>query len=350
MDRSAVPRVSVGMPVYNGARYIAQAIDSILAQTFSDWELIISDNASNDATGQICQSYVSRDDRVRYYRNEWNRGAAWNHNRVVQLARGEFFRWQSHDDYCDETFLEKCLAVILSDPDAVLCYPQFVRIDEEGRRLGVKSSRVLGSASAPERFHSLIHRRDSCEEIYGITRTSIIRQTTLIGPYSCSDDIFLAELVLRGEFREVPEPLFFYRIHSAQSTKAYPSRTERMAWFNPFASQRLSMPFARLLVSYITLVWRSPLSWRERTQCYRSLIGWVALFRDWFTEDLHELKASLIQTPSMRWFKQHALWARPLWSRLKSLRGSLRRPQSARARDRAARRQELESWQLTRED
>src|SRR5579863_9411434 len=110
------PRLSVGMPVYNGERFVAQAIESILSQTFRDFELIISDNGSTDATETICREQAARDPRVRYYRSDRNRGAAWNHNRVVELARGEYFRWQCHDDYCDRILLEKCLAVIDKDP------------------------------------------------------------------------------------------------------------------------------------------------------------------------------------------------------------------------------------------
>lgn len=133
-------QVSVGMPVYNGERYIAQSIESILSQTFQAFELIISDNASTDATEQICREYAAKDPRVRYYRSDRNHGASWNHNRVVELARGEYFRWQCHDDYCGPTLLEKCLPVVHNDPSVVLCYPQFVRVNGQGRRLGIKSS------------------------------------------------------------------------------------------------------------------------------------------------------------------------------------------------------------------
>ena len=122
MVNQELPHVSVGLPVYNGERYLRQAIESIQSQT--DLELIISDNASTDATEGICREYATRDPRVRYYRSDQNRGAAWNHNRVVELARGEYFKRQCHDDYCDTTFLEKCLAVIHSNPDVVLCYPR----------------------------------------------------------------------------------------------------------------------------------------------------------------------------------------------------------------------------------
>src|SRR5688572_10868700 len=93
------PRVSIGLPVYNGENYLAEAIDSILAQTFEDFELIISDNASTDRTQEICEAYAAKDGRIRYYRSEVNKGSAWNFNRVFELARGEYFKWAAHDDY-----------------------------------------------------------------------------------------------------------------------------------------------------------------------------------------------------------------------------------------------------------
>jgi glycosyltransferase involved in cell wall biosynthesis len=93
-----VPRVSIGLPVYNGQNYLRCALDSILQQDYTDFELIISDTASADASPGICQELARKDGRVRYYRNETNIGARGNYNRVFELARGEFFKWASHDD------------------------------------------------------------------------------------------------------------------------------------------------------------------------------------------------------------------------------------------------------------
>jgi glycosyltransferase involved in cell wall biosynthesis len=323
------------MPVYNGERFVAQAVESILSQTFRDFELIISDNASTDATERICREYAERDSRIRYYRSEQNRGAAWNHDRVVELARGEYFKWQSHDDYCDPTFIEKCLAGIRGDPSVVLCYPRFVRVDEQGRWLGVKSSRVVGDAEPHMRHRSLIYRRDSCEEVYGIARTAVVRKTSPVGPYSNSDDTFLAELILQGRFREVPEPLFFYRIHPAQSTATYRNRTDRMAWFKPSARARCSLPFLRLFAGHMSAVRRSPLAGREKVRCYRSLVGWFWYFRDWLVEDFRALLSRCLAP----WFKRYAPWTRPLWRAIKSL-------ESASARARRERRAQLEQWEL----
>ena len=99
------PRVSIGMPVYNGEKYLEEAIQSILAQTYSDFELVISDNASTDKTQEICLEYAARDSRVRYHRNEKNLGAAPNYNRTFELSTGQYFKWADYDDLLAEEFL-----------------------------------------------------------------------------------------------------------------------------------------------------------------------------------------------------------------------------------------------------
>src|SRR5579875_956335 len=106
------PHVSIGVPVYNGERYLAQALDSILAQTFSDYEIIISDNGSTDATPDICRMYAAQDPRIKFHRHDHNRGSAWNYNRVFELSSGTYFGWLSHDDVYDPRFLERCVEVL----------------------------------------------------------------------------------------------------------------------------------------------------------------------------------------------------------------------------------------------
>src|SRR5947199_10486063 len=104
------PRVSIGIPVYNAENFLREAIESIRQQTFTDFEIVISDNCSTDRTPQICEEYAAKDRRIRYVRNATNLGAGFNHRRVAELARGEFFKWQSRDDLCHPTFLERCVA------------------------------------------------------------------------------------------------------------------------------------------------------------------------------------------------------------------------------------------------
>src|SRR6476646_2411498 len=127
-----VPKVAIGLPVYNGAKYVAEAIESVLAQTYGDLELVISDNASTDATEEICRDYTARDSRVRYARAEQNGGAAWNFNRTFELSRGEYFKWLAHDDAIGPQYLARCLAVLDRDPGVVLCHTRTGIINGQG--------------------------------------------------------------------------------------------------------------------------------------------------------------------------------------------------------------------------
>src|SRR5262249_49837857 len=147
------PRVSIGMPVRNGQRFIRLAIDSLLAQTFSDFELIICDNGSTDQTQSICEEYAVLDPRVRYFRNESNLGPAANYNRCFELSRGEYFRWHAHDDQAAPQYLAKCVELLDRDPGVVVAYPSTLVIDENGRPLEeYKFHPGTDSARASARF------------------------------------------------------------------------------------------------------------------------------------------------------------------------------------------------------
>jgi glycosyltransferase involved in cell wall biosynthesis len=151
------PRVSIGIPVYNGEKYLEQALESILAQTFTDFEVIISDNASTDQTQEICQAYQSRDDRIHYFRSERNLGAAPNYNRVFELSTGELFKWAAYDDLISPDFLLKCVEVLDSDPGAVLCYPRVNLINEHGEIINIYNPEPDANSLSPyERFRNLM--------------------------------------------------------------------------------------------------------------------------------------------------------------------------------------------------
>src|SRR3546814_12920885 len=94
-------RVTIGLPVYNGANYLAAAIESILAQTVADFDLIISDNASTDATEQICRAYAGADRRIRYVRQPQTLGAAANFNLLARMSEKPYFKWAAPDDLLD---------------------------------------------------------------------------------------------------------------------------------------------------------------------------------------------------------------------------------------------------------
>ena len=214
------PRVSIGLPVYNGESFIRIAVDSILSQTFNDFELIISDNGSTDRTGEICSEYADRDSRVSYIRNKTNLGAAENYNQVFRMSTGQYFRWATADDVFAPESLEKCVPVLEKNPDVILCYPKTILIDGDGKVIGPYEDNLdLRSSSVIDRFSRALQQIGLVNILYGLIRSDLLKETSLIGNYPGSDVVFLVELTLYGKFFEIPDRLFFRRMHAgAQSS------------------------------------------------------------------------------------------------------------------------------------
>jgi len=278
------PRVSIGMPVYNGEKYLAEALDSILAQTYRDFELVISDNASTDNTEQICHRYARADTRIRYYRNERNLGASKNHNSVFELSIGEYFKWAAYDDVLAPEFLEKCVGVLDKDPSIVLCYSKTARIDKHGTIVGTYEHKMRISSLKPhERFRDIINKHNPCLPIFGVMRADSLRMTPLFGNYVGTDRNILAEITLIGRVYEIPECLFFRRDHpdaysyrfyeqgSVSGAKAADRYQEQVAWWT--ASQ-FNIAELKNFVEYFRSVRRVPLKWHERLLCYAQVNSW----------------------------------------------------------------------------
>ena len=234
--RSRAVQVTIGLPVYNGEPYLADALESILGQTFRDFVLVVSDNASTDRTAEIVEAYAAQDDRVVLLRSETNRGAAWNYNRVFGVCRSPYFKWAAADDLMAPTCVERCLDALLhAPPSVVLAYPRTWLIDEEGRRVGELEDQL---ATAPDASVSARLRHVVMNVVYGnlafaLVRSEALRKTRLHGSFPSSDYVLLAELALVGAFLEVPEHLFLRRDHAGASRRANASMEEISAWFDP---------------------------------------------------------------------------------------------------------------------
>lgn len=275
------PRVSIGLPVYNGERYLAAAIESVLAQTYTDFELIIADNASTDGTEAICRDYAARDSRVRYRRNPQNLGAAPNYNLVFALARGAYFKWMAHDDLIAPTYLERCVAQLDADPRVVVCYPRAMFIDADDSELGpdIECLHIRNPQPFARYFAYTRVARGWINAIFGLIRADVLRKTVLIGGYSSSDMILLAELVLRGEFYEVPEFLFLRRDHEAASVQANRNYQERQVWFDPRNKGKLELTHWVWVAELLRVISRTPLPWYERLLCYAHMQWWLRRMR-----------------------------------------------------------------------
>jgi glycosyltransferase involved in cell wall biosynthesis len=273
---TAAPRVSIGLPVYNGERFLAGAIASILAQTYTDFELIICDNASTDRTSEICRSFAGRDARVRYHRQPRNLGATANFNRCFELASGDYFKWAADDDLLEPRFLEKCIRALDRDPGAVLSQSLVKVIDEADRVLEIYDHSAFGTSSprALDRFSGRL--RGTCLEVFGVIRSDVLRDSALIQSYIGSDRTLLVDLALRGRFALVPEPLFINRDHLGRCTRITRARGDRrhiIAWYDTQLSYNRVLSTWQFHLACLRLIGRRVRSPRERVRCYARLLA-----------------------------------------------------------------------------
>lgn len=273
------PRVSICLPVYNGQKYLEATLDSILAQTYGDFELIISDNASNDRTQDICLEYAKKDQRIKYSRVEKNLGAAPNHNRAFRLANGEYFKWAGYDDKISPNFLSMCVNVLDNKPDVVLCMPTTGLIDEHGQYLGEYVYKAdASSQNSHQRFVNFLINNESGNYVYGLMRTKDVAQTALQGSFPSSDLVFLAELTLYGKFYVLPEPLFLRRLHPEQSTKGSMSvERRRVDWFDTSLRGKIALPKWQYLFGYLRAVRNAPMNLYQRIYCYTYVFRWALM-------------------------------------------------------------------------
>lgn len=268
------PLVSIGLPVYNGDRYLETSARSLLAQTYRNIELIICDNASNDDTEAICRRLAGEDLRVRYYRNGTNIGGAKNHNLTFEFARGEYFRWAAHDDIAHPELIERCIAVLEADRGVVVCHTSFEHIDADGTVVGDVTRNHCGSPLPSQRFAAMASARDYCEETYGVIRSEVFARTKLQQDYTGSDRTLMSEIALYGRFHNVAETLFQKRLHPGNQ---YVDWRTRMAWFGDQYRGKLVLPWWKQFADYVRVIGRVPLTSGERRQCRIFMVRWLVV-------------------------------------------------------------------------
>jgi glycosyltransferase involved in cell wall biosynthesis len=294
------PCVSIGLPVYNRERYVRETLDSLLAQTFEDFELIISDNASTDGTEDICREYASKDRRIHYYRNDENMGASWNFNRVFELAVGKYFKWAASDDICAPNYLLRCVEILDRNPACVLCFPQTVMIDEFGNEIGNNLTGLSLNLTSPkvhERYKQLHESlTDYIERVvpiaFALMRSCVLKRTPLVANYVGSDIPLAAELALRGEFCEIPEPLFYQRVHAENSTWGNDHRPDKIKlWYDPKNKGKIVFLRWKWLFEFLRSIRRVEMSPKEKTLCYMQVGKW-ALW--WYKALAYDVIAAII--------------------------------------------------------
>ena len=212
------PTISIGLPVFNGENYLALALNSLQEQTYEDFEIIVSDNASTDGTEEIARGLAARDRRIRYVRNAKNLWANRNYNRTFALALGPYFRWHAHDDVCGPKYLELCLGVLENDPSVVLAHTRTDYVDRNGDPLirvtggfldpdgyierlvtDDHAPAMLSSARPHVRLDAIVNRMSVFFDVFGLVRSADMRRTMALQNYYGADKVFLAELALLGK-------------------------------------------------------------------------------------------------------------------------------------------------------
>jgi len=262
--------VTIGVPVFNGENYLQVALDSLRAQDYENLEILVADNASTDASAAIAEAAAAQDARVKLLAAPENLGAAWNYNRLVEAASGEYFKWAAHDDVCAPSFISECVAELDSKPNVVVAHPQALIIDADGDVLKTYDEDMnLEFGGDVKRASAMLWRVGMCHAVFGVMRTDVLRRTPLIQPFDSSDVALLAELALRGEIVQTPGRLFHRRRHDQDSRRANASSEDVAKWFAPTGAQKgRTTP---LLKSYM----RSARSWAPN---WRSAVAASAMF------------------------------------------------------------------------
>ncbi|HTW24894.1 MAG TPA: glycosyltransferase family 2 protein [Candidatus Baltobacteraceae bacterium] len=280
------PLVSIGIPVYNGERYLAGALESLLAQDHHEFELIISDNASGDRTADICWEFQKRDSRIRYIRRPQNQGATWNFASVVHEANGPYFMWAAYDDLRAPSFLRKCIEKLDRHPDAVLCCTEINFIDADGqpnREWSAKGFQNIDTEgmSPAQRIHPLI-RFCGWFAIHGLMRLEHTKKLSLGLSVQGWDVIFMMELLTIGNFVKVREPLFSYRIARKKTTADYQEEMNSAGKATPATTT----PCTDLAVNLIRVLYGSAFSEADKAAIFADFIHTITASNEYWREQI----------------------------------------------------------------
>lgn len=283
MTGGAAPKVSYGLPVRNGAAHIERALTSLLAQDFEDFEIVISDNASDDETPSLCERFARADPRVRLLRNERDIGQVANFNRALECAQGEYFRWIGADDWLEPAYTSKCVEALDRDPSAIAVSTFQDHWRDDGvRRYAEHRGAFVDSPSAPDRFVRMMWFLSAgfvwYDPIYSMFRRSALALTQRLRVIPDMDKALALELSVLGRFIHVSECL----AHRRRETGGRMMRYER---YHPSAPKSLDVAVWKSCGNFRRIARDAGFPFRQRLRCER------AILRYWLNEERRLAKA-----------------------------------------------------------
>jgi len=275
-----MPRVSIGMPVYNGENYIEEALESLLAQTYTDFEIVVTDNASTDKTVEIVERFAERDGRVKLHASKTNVGAAPNFNRCLELSTGEWFRWHAHDDTVEPEYLTKVMALIDEDPTLVAAHSGMDIIDEHGDHLEDYSIEISYRDPDPiERLRSVVLDWHLCGHIFVVFKREILLRHGGLVSFGHSDCVLLERIVLEGPIGTADGILWHNRRHSEQSMARFgvydPERVDYQAyveWFDESRKGKRGFPHWRMVREHWMSVVTGPVPIKDKLRASKVML------------------------------------------------------------------------------
>jgi glycosyltransferase involved in cell wall biosynthesis len=279
----SVPKVSIGLPVYNGERYVAEAIEGILGQDFGDFELIISDNHSTDGTSEICAHYAGIDTRIRYFRQQENIGIGQNFFYVLGLASAPYFMWATYDDKHEKKFLGKCVPVLDADESVALVHSFTKLLNDKSELLRIYRDPVKADQENPvERYLNVIENLGLCNMFLGLFRARLLKKEDSWGKTMFNDTLLMAKLALHGKIIQLPEALFIRRFTRDYNYRSLDDRICQLIDIDDPAlyNKGIFFPYCRLAYAHLDIINSTGLSdsakdmlMNETIKCFKVRYG-----------------------------------------------------------------------------
>ncbi|MBN1130979.1 MAG: glycosyltransferase family 2 protein [Chitinispirillaceae bacterium] len=269
-------KVTVGIPLFNGEQHgLEKNLASILEQDYENIEVIISDNASTDRTGELCLAAAARDPRIRYYRHERNLGLVKNAWRLIHLCTTPYFKFAEHGDFHKPSYISACMKRLLEDESIVLCYPRTQAIHENGES-EIADDHVEAMSDSPvERYLHVISELRYCNAGYGIYRTPVLREIKVANEECRGNDVaMLAEIALKGKIAQIEDVLYVTRRDKkwSQGIEQQIASVYRMLGSND-PRRGITFPFCRMIEEHLEIVRFSKLNESEKVFLYRQTLA-----------------------------------------------------------------------------
>lgn len=266
-------KMVIGLPVYNGQKYLAAAIESHLSQSFGDFDLVLADNGSTDATPAICADFASKDKRVKVLRSPENRGILWNHRRVLEAIESpaQYFRWAGADDIVGPGLFEAMVDMLNARPEVEAVIPDTKNINGQGEIIGSMARALdLQSPDVYERARDVLLADYQHVVAYGLLRASTLRALRTGPNYIGWDPIFIWELALRGQIVQAAGPVLLRRWHEGSISRVKTTK-EMRKWVEPHAKAGINFPHWTWSYERLRSLLHTPLSTRDKWRVGRIL-------------------------------------------------------------------------------